>query len=379
MNRIQIKKSHPGKVLPAALLIIFLFTQETAYLQTDSNNLYMKFENELMENLENKIENSDEEADYTEELGEMILSGNAKIQLNNLSPEVAINILKLSEYQYYQLQLYIEKYGSLLTINELAAIDGFTSDDVNRLAPYIDMKAAGSEKPKSFADFFRNPRNELLLRYGLIFEKSAGYDTTNENHYLGAPFRLCFRYKFTAGRNFSFSFAGEKDAGEELFSGTQKQGFDHYAFNISLKNIRIIKSLVVGNYKLNFGQGVVIGSGLMSGKGSGAGGIRKFATGIQPCASMNEDGSFRGIATTLGNSKISGTLFYSSQSYDGLITEGSENNDIFFEGSLSFNGYHRTIKEVAKKKCHEKPDLRNRHHPEKKNFQNRHQSDQNRL
>ena len=74
MNCIKIKKLLPSKVLPAALLIIFLFIHKTAYLQTDSNDLYTKYENELMENLENKIENSDEEADYTEELEEMLFS-----------------------------------------------------------------------------------------------------------------------------------------------------------------------------------------------------------------------------------------------------------------------------------------------------------------
>jgi hypothetical protein len=345
------------KILPTKLyfiliygkvLVIILFIQGRVFSQADSNNLTHHFEDILIENIENKVENSDEEADYSEELGELILNGQNKIPLNFLTPEVAVNILKLSEYQYYQLELYIEKYGSLLTINELAAIEGFTMDDVNRLSPYIDMKAA-PRKSKSFADFFRHPKNELLLRYGLILEKSAGYDTTNENHYLGAPFRLCFRYKFTAGRNISFGFAGEKDAGEELFSGTQKQGFDHYAFNVSLRNVGIIKYLVVGDYKLNLGQGVVIGSGLMSGKGSGAGGIRKFATGIQPCASMNEGTFFRGIATTLGKSPLNGTIFYSYQFYDGLLTTENEENEAYFEGTLSDDGYHRTTEEISKK------------------------------
>ncbi len=349
MNSLKILLIKPlVTVVPIKLTVMFLFLQGTLYSQVDSNKLNRNFEEILIENIENRVENSDEESDYSDELEEFILEEQRKISINYLSPEIAVNILKLSEYQYYQLQLYIDKYGPLLTINELAAIDGFTPEDIKRMAPYIEMKSA-PQKSKSLAEFFRNPKNELLLRYGIILEKSAGYDTTKENHYLGSPFRLSFRYKFTAGNHLSLSFAGEKDAGEQLFRGTQKQGFDHYAFNISLRNMGIIKSLVVGDYKLNLGQGVVIGSGLMSGKGSGAGGIRKFATAIQPSASMNEGNYFRGIATTIGNPSISGTIFYSLQFYDGELTTENEEDEASFEGSLSSTGYHRTNNEIAKK------------------------------
>lgn len=350
MNKFNILLIKPLlTVAPITLLtIIFLFSQRTLYSQVDSSNIPLNFEEILIENIENRVESSEDESDYSDQLDEFILEGHDKISINYLSPEVAFNILKLSDYQYYQLQLYIDKYGPLMTINELAAIDGFSLEDVKRIAPFIEL-ATTKRKRKSFAEFFRNPRNELLLRYGMVLEKSAGYDTTKENHYLGAPFRLGFRYKFKAGDHLSLSFAGEKDAGEQLFRETQKQGFDHYAFNICLRNMGIIKSLVVGDYKLNLGQGVVIGSGLMSGKGSGAGGIRKFATAIQPSASMNEGNFFRGIATTIGNPSIAATIFYSIQFYDGQLTPENEERESFFEGTLSTIGYHRTYTEVAKK------------------------------
>ena len=96
---------------PSTLLtIIFLFSQRTLYSQVDSSNMDLNFEEILIENIENRVESSEDESDYSDQLDEFILEGHDKISINYLSPEVALNILKLSDYQYYQLQLYIDKY-----------------------------------------------------------------------------------------------------------------------------------------------------------------------------------------------------------------------------------------------------------------------------
>ena len=64
-----------------------------------------------------------ETADYGDELEELWQTD--QININDLSPEVAFNILHLTDYQYYQLLSYIELYGELVSEYELAAIAGF--------------------------------------------------------------------------------------------------------------------------------------------------------------------------------------------------------------------------------------------------------------
>ena len=81
--------------------------------QQDSTAAPLDLQETLFEILENDYANIDESADYADELEEVWQTSN--INLNDLPPEVAFNILQLTDYQYYQLQLYIELYGEFLS------------------------------------------------------------------------------------------------------------------------------------------------------------------------------------------------------------------------------------------------------------------------
>ena len=262
-----------------------------------------------MEDLENEENVSEEMLERMDELQKDL-----RPNLNDLSYEVAVNRLRLSDYQYYQLQLYIETYGQLYSIYELAAIDGFTDEDMQRLSDRVVISPPPPQRP-TFRQLMMSSKNVLWLRYGQVVERQAGYDTSRANHYDGSSAHLQFRYDFNIRQHFGFRIAGEKDAGEAFFRGEQKQGFDHYSGSVYVKNIRWLKCAVIGDYRLNFGQGLVLGSSMMSGKGSGVSAIRRFSEGVRPVATTNEGEFFRGTAFTLGNARWSGSGFA------GAVTE----------------------------------------------------------
>ncbi|MCQ2285728.1 MAG: hypothetical protein MJZ76_02505 [Bacteroidales bacterium] len=331
-------------------ITIFQLTAQTDSIVkwTEDNDVFEDIESIV----EEKLEQLGDDIDYSDEVEELMQYKNKKIGVNSMTAEAALKILHLTDYQYYQLLLYVEQYGPIVSVAELYAIEGFTPNDIQRIVPWIEINSIVKRKP--FSRFFQNSRNELLLRYGQIMERQKGYEKGTEKNYLGSPQKLAFRYSFETNDLFSFGIAGEKDAGEEFFRGTQKQGFDFYSFHIELKNINILRKLVIGDYKMNFGQGLIIGSSLMGSKGGGAGNCRKFTTGTRAVTALNESDIFRGISVEIGNAKINGTLFYSHRFYDGKISQNDE-EDSFFDGSLSTNGYHRTENEMIKKNV-----LRNR-------------------
>lgn len=290
--------------LVSILMLICPFT----YAQIDTT-----FENnETINVLEEIIENQDaEEIVLSEDILESIIEENRidnRPNINTLSYEKAVKQFQLSEYQYYQLQLYIEMYGALASIYELKAIEGFDDTDIERLKERVSVLPI-PEKSAFFKDFWRRSKSNLLLRYGQVLEKQAGYDTARSTHYAGSPSHLCFRYNFNAQDKFFIKFSGEKDPGEQFFQGAQKQGFDFYSASISIKNMGIVQAAVLGDYRLNFGQGLALGSSLLSGKGGDPGSLRKFSTGIRAIAPTNEGDFLRGAAITLGNTKFQGTLF----------------------------------------------------------------------
>lgn len=287
----------------------------------------------LMENAVDEMELQMEDLENMENVSEELLEkmelsqSNKKPNLNDLSYEVAAKQLLLTDYQYYQLQLYIETHGPLYSIFELDAIDGFPVAERLRLA-CLSVVAPPPEQRPSFKRLWKSGKNVLWFRYTQVVERQAGYDTTLANHYSGSPARLQFRYDYSNSNHFGFRIAGEKDAGEQFFRGEQKYGFDHYSGSVYVKNLKWLKYAVLGDYRLNFGQGLVLGSSMMSGKGGGVSTLRRFTDGIRAVATTNEGELFRGGAFTLGNAQWSGTGFA------GAVTE---TNRTAFGGAL----YHR--------------------------------------
>lgn len=286
----------------------------------------------LMDNAMEDLELQMEDMDLSESVSEDLLErmdmsqGSAKPNLNDLSYETAVRILHLTDYQFYQLQLYIEEYGQLYSIYELDAVNGFTTTDRARLMENVVIEPPPKPRP-TFKELLKASRSVLWLRYGQVLEQQAGYDTTRANHYDGSPAHVQFRYDFNIRQQFGFRIAGEKDAGEQFFQGEQKYGFDHYSGSVYVKNLKWLKCAVLGDYRLNFGQGLVLGSSMMSGKGGDVSTIRRFAEGVRPVATTNESTLFRGGAATLGNSHWSGSLFA------GDVTES---NCTAFGGALSY-------------------------------------------
>ncbi|MBP5710693.1 MAG: hypothetical protein J6W84_06920 [Bacteroidales bacterium] len=325
-----------------------------AICQTNAQNdtVHDAVNEQVLDNLEyiieGKLETVGDETDFSEEISELLVEGKSQSNINSVSAQIAAIKLQLTDYQYYQLQKYIYTYGELVSLYELYAIEGFDKKTVERIIPII--KANPTKRRKPFAHFFRNGRHELLLRYGQILEKQEGYAKTETDGYLGSPARLAFKYTFRSNDIFTFGISGEKDAGEQFFRGAEKQGFDFYSFHLEFKNLGLLRKVVIGDYKLNFGQGVILGSGLTGTKGGGAVSCRKFTTGIRAVTPINEGEFLRGAAIEVGNASYNGTIFYSHTFYDGKTTPSESNEDeLIFEGSLNNTGYHRTENEIEKK------------------------------
>jgi hypothetical protein len=328
--------------------LLFLIISIPIFVAAQTDSLLKKYESlnqNIYESLENYIENQDDEVDISEEIPEYLLTSEDKIDINNLPPEIGFSVLKLTDYQYYQLQLYIDNYGELVSLYELYAIEGFSRNDVDRIIPHLILSPVKKER-RSAKEFMKLTKHRFVLRYDQVLEKQAGYLENTNNKYLGTPMRLLFRYQANHPF-FSIGISGEKDAGEEFFKGRQKRGFDFYAFHICIKEIGIVKKIVLGDYRLNYGQGLVLGSGFGTGKGSGAAQIRKFSTGISAVTPLNESQFFRGGAIELGNATYKGALFYGYKFHDGSL-DSIDNKEIF-TNSLTVNGYHRTEKEILKR------------------------------
>jgi len=323
-------------------LLLLLLLPLASQAQIDSSFFYLNLENSLIEEIENL--DFEDENDFIENLSDYLVS-NEKININDLPTEIAFSILKMSDYQYYNLQKYIAENGFLVTIYELAAVEGFSVDFVRQIEPYVVVEAVDKKRKITFKSLFKRPKHKLLVRYSQTLEEKAGYNKERKTHYVGSPQMYAFRYNFSASEHITLGFSGKKNAGEEFFKGSQKQGFGFYSGHLQVKKIGILQSAIAGDYRLHFGQGLIMGNGFLN---NSSGEIRKTGSVLRPVTAMSQSDFLRGIAVQLGNYKFSGTVFYGHRFFDGNVVEIEP--DIYaFEGSIANTGLHRTETELQKR------------------------------
>ena len=102
--------------------------------------------------------------------------------------------------------------------------------------------------------------------------------------------------------------------------------------------------MLVGDYALQFGQGLVMWSGSSFGKGAGISTIAKQDFGLKPYSSVNESMFLRGTSGTFKYKKISFTPFISKKNLDASLTD--EGKEI---STISISGLHRTKSELDNK------------------------------
>src|SRR3569832_19153 len=138
------------------------------------------------------------------------------------------------------------------------------------LLPYITIGNVSTGPKITFKRLLTDGKSNFFIRGQKVLERQKGYsDTLPDNaRYLGNPLKLYSRYRYTYGNRISLGVTGEKDAGEEFFTGTQPGGFDFYSAHFFYRGNHLLKALALGDYYVQYGQGLTLYSGLAFGKSS---------------------------------------------------------------------------------------------------------------
>lgn len=327
------------------LIKSFLFTS-ASYSQDLPQTLPPTVEQQL-ENLTETNEDAETEDDsYLQDLQQYIKN---PINLNYAS-ESDLRVLKfITPLQVHQLQSYIAAFGKLIDVYELQAIPGWSLDLIRKIRPFITV-SSNMPVMATLGSRLKNGENTLLLRSSDILEKSKGYekDSANESRYKGSPLKFLIRYRYKYKNLLQYGITAEKDAGEQFLKGGQKSGFDFYSAHVFARNIGIVKTLALGDYTINMGQGLVQWQSLGFKKSADVLGIKRQADLIKPYNSAGEINFHRGAAITLSKNFLSLTGFVSLRKLDANFNVDTLNHEDFIS-SLQTSGFHRTTGETADK------------------------------
>ena len=276
------------------------------------------------------------------------------INLNRAKKEDLSDLLILNDIQINNLLKHREKNGYLISIYELQSIEGFDLATIRKIMPFVYVSDNFNSAFFSTKEMFKDGKHELVFRFQRILEKQSGYfipDSLTKlkkpnSYYLGDPNRLFARYRFQYNNNVSVAISGEKDPGEQFFKGTQQHGFDFYSGHIAIRNIKFIKSLVIGDYQATFGQGLTLWQGFAFGKSASPMNIKRYETGIKPYYSFDENRFFRGAAGTfrIKHFELTGLASYKKIDANSTLTDTLSNGEVDVIGvsSLELGGLHNT-------------------------------------
>ncbi|MBE0640300.1 MAG: helix-hairpin-helix domain-containing protein [Bacteroidales bacterium] len=313
----------------------------------------------LISRIELIAEQTEGELDYTELFEDLFYFLENPLNLNFAPYEQFQRIFFLSDFQIHKIIEYRNIYGPFASIYELQTVEGFDQSLIELLEPFVIVSAEQSKAKLDMKDVLKYGRHDLFLRYSRVLQQQAGYADLSDSakaakpnsYFLGSQDKYYMRYGFNYFNRIRVGLTAEKDAGEEFFKGSQPQGFDFYSGFAYMSDLGIVNEVVVGDYQLEFGQGLTLWSGLYFGKSPDAGSLVRNQRRLRPSTSVDENRYMRGTAATvgLGNFKITG--FYSSKKIDGNMGEvDTVSQEIQFVTSIQETGYHRTNAEMANRK-----------------------------
>lgn len=269
------------------------------------------------------------------------------INLNTATAQELSSLFFLTAQQIENLLLHRKQSGNFISLLELQGVPGFDLQTIQHVQPYITVGIASSLRGLTINNLLSDGEHSLLIRMGRILEKQRGYGIEDEDRsrYLGTPYRYAIRYRMSYENKVSLAINAEKDAGEPFFAHKQRLGFDFYTGHIAFNRVsKSIGQVVVGDYALQFGQGLIAWNGLSFGKGAWIGSVTRQGVGVRPYSSMNENNFQRGIATTISYKDIAFIPFmgYNNLSGNMMSVEGEP-----FIRTINYSGLHRTPTEQS--------------------------------
>lgn len=332
------------------LIVVGIICASNAFGQ-DKNEVIQQRIEFISEQLE------DEDIDLTNLTEILNFNFDHPLNLNTATFEQMQELYLLTDVQINDLILHREAFGKLISIYELQVLKYWDMNTIFQVLPFIKVDDKLDQLHVSFREAIEQGNFEAYFRFQRIAEHKSAYDDVSDSllensnsYYHGDPNRYYTRFRFGYRTNLSVGFTAEKDPGEEFFSGAQKNGFDFYSAHAYYKGGKYLRTVALGDYQIQIGQGLNFWSGYAFGKTADATNVKKSANSLKPYRSVDETRFLRGAAVEIGVGDIALTVFGSRKGVDGSVTiADSLLEDQEFITSINLTGFHRTNSEIAKK------------------------------
>jgi Helix-hairpin-helix motif len=278
----------------------------------------------------------DDSREMEEDLQQLQFLTRYPLNLNTAEPEAFSVFPFITSLQVSRMVLYRKMLGPLQNVLELQAVPGWTAEMIRRIKPYVTISVQAGFVDELMAGAGKG-RHQLLTRMAIR--------KNNVAEYLGSPPSVLLRYQFRS-KNLQLGINTEKDGGERFFQ--HGKGVSFVSFHAGIYGMGPVKILVIGDYLINMGQGLIHWQGRGARKTGMPIMIRHQLPFIQPYRSNDENRFHRGIAFILNKGRFEAGMFFSNNKIDANRNTDTLTGKEYISSFIN-SGYHRTISEIRDK------------------------------
>lgn len=271
------------------------------------------------------FDQSDMPGDIEQLLLELEQLKQRKIPVNTATEEDLLLIPFLSADDARSIIAFREAEGQLRSAEQLETIIG--AETARRVAPFLSFELLILEKPEEKAGISGS-------WYGRYFSEVPEREGILSGKYRGDNYKLYNRLSMGYG-GISFSGVMENDIGEPEID-------DFTSFSMAYDGSGPVERFIIGNYRVNFAEGLLFGQSRYFSKGVDPLGVKLTGRRLKAYASSAENGFMQGAAAAFNLEPFTFTAFYSGNKVDASVKDGVVT-------TIRTSGYHRTDSEIEHK------------------------------
>ncbi|MFM6983921.1 MAG: ComEA family DNA-binding protein [Chitinophagaceae bacterium] len=241
-----------------------------------------------------------------------------------------------------------QQYGYFRCGLELQQIKEIRVEDIQKILPYVKFSLPARQV---FRELLHKPSLEWQVQIQSKLEESKGYQSTmaDEMVFLGNSIKESSRFKIGFGNLLKLQIITKKDAGERIKQSST-------GFSLQYQNKGILQEIILGNYQLQFGQGLCIGNTIAFGKSASVMGIMRAGRGLRHTGSVNNSDFLKGSAChlKLGHSTHLWMAFSSKRTDAKTETDSNGNSYIT---AMSSNNLYRNGAEISNRNNIKRMDM----------------------
>ena len=265
------------------------------------------------------------------------------IDINNASAEDLMSINLLTPEQVKQFMLFRTTFGNFISMAELQAIPFWDIPTIRLVLPYLYIEH-DEQQLSSLKKVMISGMHTIIYRTGgkktdTLINDPGSFQRPNENTRNNHPQLLI--YRFNLRDDVKVGLTVEKDVGEKKLT-------DHVSGYFMLNNRSGLSKLIIGDYVVNMGQGLIHWQGHSFGRSSNI--IQGLKQGkiYKPHTGTDENIFHRGAAITFQKKNIELSTFFSALRIDANILVNVLSGEKTVSSILN-SGLHRSESELADK------------------------------